>query len=99
MLRRVVSLSAGVKPVGGTAVLAPVQTLDGYGVLSAPPPAASGLAADKFGSTPVSPAHPPGLYGPENGRQALNLSTTAPLPTAAPIVTGARARELQRRSP
>lgn len=90
MLRRVVSLSAGVKPVGGTAVLAPVQTLDGYGVLSAPPPAASGLAADKFSSTPVSPAHPPGLYGPENGRQALNLSTTAPLPTAAPIVNGAR---------
>ncbi len=90
MLRRVVSLSAGVKPAAGNAVLAPVQTLDGYGVLSAPPPAASGLAADKFASTPVSPAHPPGLYGPENGRQALNLSTMAALPQAAPIISGAR---------
>lgn len=89
MLRRVVSLSAGVKPTAGNAVLAPAQTLDGYGILSAPPPAASGLAADKFASTPVSPAHPPGLYGPDNGRQALNLSTAAPLPTAAPIVRGA----------
>ena len=90
MLRRIVSLSAGVKPSSGNAVLAPAQTLDGYGVLGAPPPAASGLPADKFASTVVSPQHPPGLYGPENGRQALNLASGMPLPVAAPIVSGAR---------
>ncbi len=90
MLRRVVSLSVGVKPVAGSTALAPAQTLDGYGVLGNPPLAAGALAADKFATARVSPQHPPGLYGPENGRQALNLANGMPLPTVAPIVSGAR---------
>ena len=52
------------------AVLAPAETLDGFGQLGRPPQAATGLVASAFASTPVSPHHPPGLYGPENGRQA-----------------------------
>ena len=47
-----------------TPMLAPAETLDGFGLLSQPPPAAIGLQADKFGSTPVSPRHPPGLVWP-----------------------------------
>jgi Domain of unknown function (DUF4159)/Aerotolerance regulator N-terminal len=90
MLRRVVSLSAGVKSASGNATLAPAQTLDGFGELTSPPPAASALPADKFATTPASPRHPPGFYGPENGRKALNLANAMPLPTAAPIVAGAR---------
>ncbi|MBV8456531.1 MAG: DUF4159 domain-containing protein, partial [Acetobacteraceae bacterium] len=90
MLRRVVSLSAGVKSASGNATLAPAQTLDGFGELTSPPPAASPLPADKFATTPASPRHPPGFYGPENGRRALNLADVMPLPTAAPIVAGAR---------
>ncbi len=94
MLRRLVALSAGVQTVPGRAILAPAETLDGYGVLSPPPQAATGLAAYKFADTPVSPQHPPGLYGPENGRQALNLSTKlAPL-QAAPMIAGARVESL-----
>jgi hypothetical protein len=86
MLRRLVALSAGVQTAPGHDVLAPVQTLDGFGLLSAPPQAATGLAADQFGHTPVSPQHPPGLYGPENGRQALNLSSVLDPPAAAPMI-------------
>ncbi len=90
MLRRLVALSVGVAGAPGNAVLAPAESLDGFGVLGRPPDAATGLAADAFGATPPSPRHPPGLYGPENGRQALNLGAALPLPQAAPMVDGAR---------
>jgi hypothetical protein len=99
MLRRLVALSAGVKTAPGRAVLAPAETLDGYGVLSPPPLAATGLAADKFADTPVSPQHPPGLYGPENERQALNLSTRLAPPEAAPMIAGARVESLASAAP
>jgi hypothetical protein len=94
MLRRLVALSAGVAGGEGATVLAPAESLDGYGVLSPPPPAARGLRADAFAATPASPAHPPGLYGPENGRQALNLGGATPPPEAAPVLDGARAEPL-----
>jgi hypothetical protein len=94
MLRRLVALSVGVAPVEGHAVLAPAETLDGFGVLSAPPQAAIGLEADEFGATPVSPHHPPGLYGPESGRRALNLGAATPRPEAAPLVAGAQVQPL-----
>ena len=61
MLRRVVALSAGVADTADTAVLAPVETLDGFGQLGPPPPAATGLAAAAFATTEASPRHPPGL--------------------------------------
>jgi len=89
MLRRMVELSVGVANTQGTAMLAPAETLDGFGLLSPPPPAAIGLQADKFASTPVSSRHPPGLYGPESGRQVLNLGTSIASPEAAPPITGA----------
>ena len=89
MLRRLVQLSVGVSTPQGNATLAPAETLDGFGLLSQPPPAAIGLAADKFASTPVSPRHPPGLYGPENSRQVLNLATSIAAPEPAAPITGA----------
>ncbi len=90
MLRRLVALSAGVAPAAGTGVLAPWQTLDGVGTLGAPPATALGLAADRFATTAVSPRHPPGLYGPADGRRALNLAGGVALPAAAPPIVGAR---------
>jgi len=57
--------------------------------LSTPPESATGLAANAFATTAISPRHPPGLYGPENGRQALNLGANLPSPEAAPMVRGA----------
>ena len=89
MMRRLVDLSVGVAATQGSAVLSPAETLDGFGLLSQPPPAAIGLQADKFGSTPVSPRHPPGLYGPESGRQVLNLGTSIAAPEPAPPIAGA----------
>ena len=89
MLRRLVDLSVGVASTQGTATLAPVETLDGFGLLSQPPPAAVGLQANKFASTPVSPRHPPGLYGPESGRQVLNLGASIAAPEAASPIAGA----------
>lgn len=95
MLRRLVALSAGVAaPPSGKAVLAPAQTLDGFGLLGRPPAAAAGLAADAFGRTKVSPRHPPGLYGPESARRALDLANALPAPEAAPAVADARIEPL-----
>ncbi|MGA3397627.1 MAG: DUF4159 domain-containing protein [Acetobacteraceae bacterium] len=94
MLRRLVALSVGVAAAEGHTMLAPAETLDGFGLLSAPPPGASGLPADAFGSTAASPRHPPGLYGPENGRRALNLGAATPPPQPAPLVSGARVEQL-----
>ena len=89
MLRRLVDLSVGVASPPGSSMLAPAETMDGFGTLGQPPPAAVGLRADTVASTPVSPRHPPGLYGPENGRQVLNLATHIAEPRAAPPVAGA----------
>jgi hypothetical protein len=89
MLRRLVDLSVGVASTQSTATLAPAETLDGFGLLGEPPPAAAGLQADKFAATPVSPRHPPGFYGPESGRQVLNLGTSIAAPEVAAPISGA----------
>lgn len=90
MLRRLVALSAGAAATADNSILAPAETLDGYGLLSPPPQAATGLPASEIASTVASPRHPPGLYGPENGRRALNLGANLPVPEAAPLIPGAR---------
>ena len=91
MLRRLVALSAGVSSAPDSTPLSPAETLDGFGVLGPPPPAATGLPGTAFATTPVSPQHPPGLYGPEASRRALNLSNAmAPLAAAAPVAGAAQ---------
>lgn len=89
MLKRLVALSAGVAASPDATPLSPAETLDGFGILGPPPPAATGLGGGAFATTTVSPAHPPGLYGPPAGRRALNLSTAMPALTAADMVPGA----------
>jgi hypothetical protein len=92
MLRRLVALSVGI--AGSTEAdgtrFAPVETLDGFGTAGPPQPAAAPLAAGEFATTPASARHPPGLYGPENGRRTLNLATRHPPIAAAPPIQGAR---------
>lgn len=94
MLRRIVQLSAGVSAGDGAALLAPAETLDGFGAPGTPPPAAIALKADAVATTAVSPRHPPGLYGPETNRRALNLATALPPLAAAPAVPGAATETL-----
>ncbi|HET6183255.1 MAG TPA: DUF4159 domain-containing protein [Acetobacteraceae bacterium] len=95
MLRRLVAVSAGViDERNSDAVLAPLQTLDGYGVLGKPPPTASGLSASALATTVPSPSHPPGFYGPEASRRSLNLGTAIVSLVPAAPVAGARQEAL-----
>jgi hypothetical protein len=89
MLRRIASLGrlGGVADVakgetvaaGGAAaapeavVLAPLQTLDGYGVLRSPPPTAEAVPRARFADLRPSSAHPPGYYGAQGSPRALNV--------------------------
>jgi hypothetical protein len=83
MLRRMIGLSQGVvgDQPGGT--LPPLQLLDGFGRLAPPPPTALPAEAAVFADNQVGPRHPPGYYGRDNARRALNLgghvTSVAPL--------------------
>ncbi|MDH3239230.1 MAG: DUF4159 domain-containing protein [Alphaproteobacteria bacterium] len=83
LLRRVVSLSQGVSGARNQA-LPPVTSLDGFGRFTDPPAAAQPLPADDdeapaatAGTKPVpirlGPTRPPGFYGNDAARFAVNL--------------------------
>jgi hypothetical protein len=80
MLQRLVALSQGVADAGLGPPLEPIQTLDAYGTLGDAPPDTASIPHDAFAETPVSPQHPPGLYGRGNNRRALNLGRDAVMP-------------------
>jgi len=89
MLRRIVALSQGVTGTSDKP-LPPVETLDGYGRLQRAPATAATIPAGGFAETRVSAKFPPGFYGTEDARQALNLAPAvkkfAPLPELPPGV-------------
>jgi hypothetical protein len=94
MLRRLVALSAGVAGNEGGAMLAPLESLDGFGRLGPAPPAAAAIAANQMEGAVPSPRQPPGWYGApgqaDDGaayRRALNLSAgvAAPNPAGAAL--------------
>jgi hypothetical protein len=60
--------------------LAAVRTLDGFGILGAPPGTAAPIPAADFPTTRPGPTTPPGLYAGPGGERALNVG--APAPTA-----------------
>ncbi|MCI0598501.1 MAG: DUF4159 domain-containing protein [Beijerinckiaceae bacterium] len=62
-------LAAGRKTEQG-APLAPNRTLDGFGVLCAPPATATAIPAGFEGT--AGPEHPPGFYGSPDGLVAVN---------------------------
>ncbi|MGE5513420.1 MAG: DUF4159 domain-containing protein [Bacteroidota bacterium] len=55
-------------------VLAPVQVLDGFGVLKTPPPTAQPIESARIDATKASIDHPPGYYGTESSPRALNIA-------------------------
>jgi len=69
------------------ATLAPVETLDGFGVLQSPPPTAEALDTSKLIGLAPSLAHPPGYYGSPGSPRAVNIlnpkSTLKPLDISA----------------
>ena len=90
MLRRIVAVSQGVTG-NSDKPLPPVETLDGYGRLDRPSAATATIPASGFADTTASAKFPPGFYGTEDSRQALNLApavkTFAALPALPPGVT------------
>jgi hypothetical protein len=99
MLQRLVGLSQGVAGTGADIALPPVSALDGFGRLQAPPPAAVAIAPGGFSKALASPKSPPGYYGTETSRRALNLAAAMPPPklienlpsgVARAVYTGAR---------
>jgi Domain of unknown function (DUF4159)/Aerotolerance regulator N-terminal len=92
MLRRIVDISgytakpgAGVATEANAETVAPLHTLDGFGVFGPPPSSAKPLPAD-FRDR-ATPDHPPGFYGPADGPLAVNALAAAdriaPLDTSA----------------
>ena len=81
MLRRLVALAQGVAAEADLPPLPPIEVLDGFGRLGSPPASALAIAGDAFDDAGVSPAHPPGYYGDEASRRALNLSAGLAAPT------------------
>ncbi|HXV25400.1 MAG TPA: DUF4159 domain-containing protein [Alphaproteobacteria bacterium] len=73
MLRRLVEMSAGVASEAAQGMLAPLETLDGYGRLGPAAATAVPIAAAEFGPRAIGPRHPPGYYGADGARRALNL--------------------------
>lgn len=75
ILRRLIDLGRGVTGSAPDATLAPLSLLDGYGRMVQPGGAARPIAARNFANARPGPASPPGYYGTEDARRALNLST------------------------
>lgn len=69
---------------GSAAVLPPLQTLDGLGVLRPPPPTAQPIPASKVNNLIPSLDYPPGYYGAGGAPRAINVlgpkSKLEPLP-------------------
>ncbi len=79
MMRRLVALSQGVAAEGeGEAALPPLQTLDGFGQLRAPPATVVALDRETLEGGRIGPSHPPGYYGSDSDRRALNLVDSRP---------------------
>jgi hypothetical protein len=83
MLRRLVALSAGVSGAAEEGRLPPAELLDGFGQLGAPPPAATAIEGSTITAWVPGPRHPPGLYGVNEAKRALNLGSVLPPPVAA----------------
>ena len=80
MLRRLIALSQGVPSAGEQAAdLPPIETLDGFGRLGAPAPTVLAIADQALAEGRVGPRHPPGYYGGEGQRRALNLAPGLPI--------------------
>jgi len=60
---------------GGAEVLAPLQVLDGFGLLKNPSPTTQAIAAAKIADARPNGENPPGYYGPAGAPRALNLMT------------------------
>jgi hypothetical protein len=87
MLQRIVAMS---ESVGGAdrkeRPLPPVEVLDGFG--HSTKPAATANAISTHEDVKIGPTHPPGLYGFETVRRAVNLGPRLKLQALGPLPQG-----------
>ncbi|HLI14290.1 MAG TPA: DUF4159 domain-containing protein [Alphaproteobacteria bacterium] len=104
MLQRIVAASQGVVGTKAQASLPPFKSLDGFGELTSPLPAASALTPEDLAHPHLGPRHPPGYYGSQASRRALNLTNEViqvfplgPLPAGVErsFYSGTRERDLK----
>ncbi|MCP4330915.1 MAG: DUF4159 domain-containing protein [Alphaproteobacteria bacterium] len=74
MLRRLTELSDGMTDREPTTTMSPIETLDGFGRLGSAPGTARPIAGADWPEAAATAATPPGFYGGEGLRRALNLS-------------------------
>jgi hypothetical protein len=74
MLQRLSAMGRGIGGAERTASLRPVAVLDGFGRLGPPGAVVLPIRGDQIADTPIGPRHPPGFYGTEDARQALNAT-------------------------
>ena len=84
MLRRFVALSQGVAAADGSLPLPPLTTLDAFAVAGEPPALAAPIPAGGFAAARVTPRTPPGFYGSDIARRALNLTAALDTITGLP---------------
>ncbi|MFO1119652.1 MAG: DUF4159 domain-containing protein [Rhodospirillales bacterium] len=95
VLRRIVGLAAGGSARTAAASLPPLETLDGFGRLQAPPPGTRAIDGPQLSHAIVAPGQPPGFYGSPEARFALNLGPTAgELKALPPLSAGIRAETI-----
>ncbi len=75
MLRRIIGLSQGIASSAESGMLRPHRVLDGFGHFIEPAVTVRPVEASKIETVQISPRTPPGLYGPEGNRRAVNLGT------------------------
>ncbi len=97
MLERLLDLSRGLTAASPDHPLPPAALLDGFGRLTSPDSMAGGIAESLPGDTDrliLGPRHPPGYYGTDKARRAVNLSPTLPPPHALALPAAASVRDL-----
>ncbi len=93
MLQRLLALSQGFAGGAADHPLAPAEVLDGFGQLEAPGGVVEAIAP-RAAPPAVGPHHPPGYYGDESGRRALNLAPEVGPLEALAVPAGATATSL-----
>lgn len=74
MLERVTALSQKTDVTGEDVILQPDQVINGFGTLISPGSAVSAITSGELRGAMASPRHPPGYYGDDRFRRALNVS-------------------------
>ncbi len=80
MMQQLVQLGRGIAADGEDRMLAPLRSVNGFGRIIAPLPGAQAIPATDILSARPGPGSPPGFYGDETSRRALNLSPVLPVP-------------------